>query len=292
MWNILLVIAVVIVLICLWDMLYDSNHFTVREYSLADPRIAKDCRAVVLADLHNKQYGKDNEQLLAAIRACRPDMILVAGDMLTARPGRKLDPALHVLRELAKEYPIYYGNGNHEHRLTLYPDVYGDMGERYQKALDEIGIRPLVNAHVQLPEYGITVYGLQIDRSYYKRFIRQSMEAAYVASELGAAETADYCILLAHNPDFFEAYAAWGADLSLAGHVHGGVARVPFWGKGVIAPSLRLFPQYDGGQFTRDGHVMIVSSGMWMHTIPVRLFNPAELVVLHLQHAEPEKTKN
>ena len=191
-----------------------------------------------------------------------------------------MEPALHFLRELSKDYPVYYGNGNHEHRLKLYPKTYGDMGQRYAAALDEMGIRPLVNSHVELPEFGIAVYGAEIDRFFYKRFRVQEMQVDYLSGILGQASQGMYAVLLAHNPDYFPQYAAWGADLTLSGHVHGGIARVPFWGKGVIAPTLRPFPKYDGGVFEENGAVMILSRGLGTHTIPIRVFNPGELWVV------------
>ncbi|MCM1569376.1 MAG: hypothetical protein NC081_08015 [Roseburia sp.] len=106
------------------------------------------------------------------------------------------------------------------------------------------------------------------------------MEADYLPGLLGQPSDGKYTILLAHKPDYFPQYAAWGANLTLAGHVHGGVVRVPFWGKGVLSPDIRLFPEYDGGIFRKGQAVMLVSRGLGYHTIPFRLFNPAELPVL------------
>ncbi|MCM1045284.1 MAG: metallophosphoesterase [Candidatus Gastranaerophilales bacterium] len=293
MWNLAFMMLAVLALAGIWIMLYDSNRFVVREYAFRDSRIRRGVRAVVLADLHNKQYGRDNERLTAAIRKAAPDLILVAGDLLTARPGVSFEPALHLLAELAAEYPIYYGNGNHEHRLGLYPDVYGDMGSRYEAALAELGIRPLVNAHVQLADCGIAVYGAQIDRRFYKRFRVQPMDADYLEGILGRVDKSVYNILLAHNPDYFPQYAEWGADLALAGHVHGGIVRIPFVGKGVASPGIRLFPKYDGGRFDEGGSTMLVSRGLGTHTIPVRLFNPGELLVLDFQAGQaPEDAQN
>ncbi len=293
MWNILFTVLTVLVLIGIWIMLYDGNRFVVREHVFCDPRIRRDVRAVVLADLHNKKYGRDNELLIAAIREANPDMILVAGDLLTARPGAPLDTALQLLAALAADYPIYYGNGNHEHRLELYPDVYGDMAQRYREGLAELGIQPLVNAHAQLADWGITVYGAQIDKRFYKRFKVQPMDETYLEEILGRADKSVYNILLAHNPDYFPRYARWGADLVLAGHVHGGIARIPFVGKGVASPGIRLFPKYDGGRFDEEDSTMLVSRGLGMHTIPVRLFNPGELLVLDFKSGQaPEDAQN
>lgn len=279
MWEILITIVGIILIILLWIMLYDSNRFIVVQHVICDARIRKPFRAVVLADLHDKQFGRDNERLLEAIREQKPDMILIAGDIVTAGKGMKLEKAISVLKKLAAEYPIYYANGNHEHRMKLYPKVYGDMAKQYEKALQEIGIDRLVNSHVELGEYGVSIYGSEIDRKFYKRFRITEMEETYLEGLLGVKETGKYGILLAHNPDYLPHYARWGADLVLSGHVHGGMVRIPGW-RGVVSPAVRLFPRYDGGMFREGKCTMILSRGLGMHTIPIRLFNPGELIVL------------
>ena len=99
--------------------------------------------------------------------------------------------------------------------------------------------------------------------------------------------------MLAHNPAYFEAYASWGADLTLSGHVHGGIMRLPWLG-GVLSTSLTLFPKYDGGEFRLGEKRMIVSRGLGSHTIPIRIFNPAELVAVELapKGTDTQKEKN
>ncbi|MCM1027215.1 MAG: metallophosphoesterase [Roseburia sp.] len=283
MLDVLGAILAILIIVLIWIMLFDTNRFVARRFEISDRRIRRPVRAVVLADLHNKRYGKNNERLLEEIRAQKPDLILVAGDILTAKRGASFEPAVNLIRELSRDFPLYYGNGNHEHRLKLYPKVYGDMGERYGKALEEAGVRPLVNSHAVLADFGIAVYGSEIGKEYYKRFRIREMEAGYLEELLGRPEEGLYTVLLAHNPDYFPRYAAWGADLTLSGHVHGGVARVPFWGKGVVSPGFRLFPKYDGGVFREGQAVMILSRGLGSHTIPFRLFNPGELWVVELK---------
>ena len=280
--DVVITVIAVILVVLVWIMLYDSNRFVVRHYLLRDQRIKKPVKAVVLADLHNKRYGKVNERLLQAIDEIRPDMILIAGDILTAKPKASLETAVDLLTKLAGKYPIYYGNGNHEHRLKLYPENYGDMAERYEEALQKIGIRRLVNEHTVLEEAGICIYGSEIDKLYYKRFGIQPMDPEYLKSLLGQPSAEKYTILIAHNPDYFPKYADWGADLVLAGHVHGGMVRVPIWGKGVVSPNVRLFPKYDGGEFTLGKTRMLLSRGLGMHTIPIRLFNPGEVLEVDL----------
>ena len=271
--DVVITVIAVILVVLVWIMLYDSNRFVVRHYFLRDQRIKKPVKAVVLADLHNKRYGKENE--------IRPDMILIAGDILTAKPKASLETAVDLLTKLSGKYPIYYGNGNHEHRLKLYPENYGDMAERYEEALQKIGIRRLVNEHTVLEESGICIYGSEIDKLYYKRFGIQPMDPEYLKSLLGQPSAEKYTILIAHNPDYFPKYADWGADLVLSGHLHGGIARLPLLG-GVISPQFRLFPRYSGDCYEKDGKYIVVSKGLGTHTINFRFWNLAELVVLDI----------
>ena len=279
--QLLLFFLIVFMIICFWIILYDTNRFVIIKHEIHDKRIKGCYKAVVLADLHNKQYGKDNEILLNAIRKQNPDAIWIAGDMLVAHPKKTIDRAISFLTVLSKEYPIFYGNGNHEHRIKLYPDTYGEMAKEYEEALNRIRIQPLVNEHIDLPNKNISIYGSEIEKYYYKRFAIPKMNQEYMQSILGQPDQSKYKILIAHNPDYFENYANWGADLVLSGHVHGGIVRLPF-GKGILSPGVRLFPKYDGGVYVNNQCKMIVSRGLGVHTIPIRLFNPAELIVVEM----------
>ena len=283
--KIILIIMAVFILYCMIETARELRDFRLTKYRICSPRlngIRETKKIIFLSDLHNRMYGKENERLLQAIDEIRPDMILIAGDILTAKPKASLETAVDLLTKLAGKYPIYYGNGNHEHRLKLYPENYGDMAERYEEALQKIGIRRLVNEHTVLEESGICIYGSEIDKLYYKRFGIQPMDPEYLKSLLGQPSAEKYTILIAHNPDYFPKYADWGADLVLAGHVHGGMVRVPIWGKGVVSPNVRLFPKYDGGEFTLGKTRMLLSRGLGMHTIPIRLFNPGEVLEVDL----------
>lgn len=282
MWDILLIVVFCVMLILLWIMLYDGTRFVVRKHTIKSDKITGNYRAVVLADLHNKKYGKGNHLLLQAIEEQKPDGIWIAGDMLTAKPGKSLEPATEILSALSEKYPIFYANGNHEHRLKLYPKTYGDMHKKYAENLEKIGIQPLVNTYREIEDLNITIYGAEIDKLYYKRFVIPHMEEAYLTETLGKPSAEKYIVLLAHNPDFFPVYAQWGADLVLSGHVHGGMVRIPGW-KGVLSPNIRFFPKYDGGKFEEGKSTMILSRGLGMHTIPVRLFNPGELIVIDFE---------
>ena len=278
-------IIFVFILICLLSAVLDSSRFVTVSYEIRSDRLTKPCRMVLLSDLHNKSFGQDNERLIRKIAELSPDCVLVAGDMLTATKGHDYGRALRLMERLAESYKIYYGMGNHEYRLQLYPDQYPGMYEGYLNGLRAAGIEPLINECTYLSAWNVVVCGVQIDSCYYKHLRKEPMESEYLPRILGEAREDAFQVLIAHNPVYFEEYAAWGADLVVSGHVHGGIMRLPVLG-GVLSPSLTLFPKYDGGRFTCGKSTMILSRGLGSHTIPLRFFNPGELVVIELL---PEK---
>ena len=280
--KILLGIIIIVALVCLVSCVIDTHRFVVRTYKVADERIRRDMRFVLLCDLHNKEYGQDNAKLIEAIDAQSPDAILIAGDMPNALKGHDFSPAVNLLKDLAAKYPIYYGFGNHEYRLRIYPNTYGDMWDRYRAALDDIGVRIMDNETARIDGSGISISALTMDRKFYKRFGGEHLKEDDVREYLGERKPDDdFRILIAHDPEYFPVYAQWGADLTVSGHVHGGIMRLPFVG-GIVSPRLVRLPKYSDGEYNIGRHKIIVSCGLGTHTIHVRVFNPAELSVIDL----------
>lgn len=258
-------------------IIYDTNRFVVRKYTLSSRKVSRPYHFVMLSDLHGKSFGKENERLLREIDRINPEGVYIAGDMITAKPGKDFGETAAFIRKLSEKYPVYYGSGNHEYRMEIYPKKYKDMSERFEAAVRQKGIERLKDRKVLVKNRNIAVYGIEIDREYYKKMHVPKMTGAYLEKKLGKPDKAYFNILIAHNPSYFPAYAKFGADLVLSGHVHGGVARLPFLG-GVISPSFRLFPKYDGGRYKEGDSIMILGRGLGTHTIPVRFLNPGELV--------------
>lgn len=263
-------------------MIIDCHRFVVKEYTCISDKLKKDGRFVLLSDLHGKSFGDHNEKLRNAIEKIKPDFIVIAGDMYTAKENVCTDLVSGFLSSLAKEYPVYYGNGNHEHKTKLYPGIFGTVYRDYAETIKKAGIVLLENEKVTLPAYNMDVYGLEMARKFYGKFVTPVMEKEYLCKEIGCPPEDKFVMLIAHNPDYFKTYAKWGADLVLSGHVHGGLMKLPFFG-GVISPKLRLFPKYDGGEFKEGKSTMILGRGLGTHTLPIRIFNPGELVVVNLR---------
>jgi len=254
----------------------DGNRFvTVRE-EFELPGLSKECRLVLISDLHNKVYGNRNDRVIRAIQKIDPDFIMLAGDLVTSQVNEDMTPGIELINALGQNYRIYYGLGNHESKMQKDRERFGDKFDRLMQAVSGRNVRVLQNESVDLPEYNIRVTGLDLDLEYFAHFRIREMKDSYLQETLPGYDGSKCNILIAHNPDYFEDYARWGAQLVLSGHVHGGIMRLPFLG-GVIAQSYKIFPKYDGGVFRTGRSVMLLGRGLGSHTLPFRFFNPAEL---------------
>lgn len=251
---------------------YLSNFFPKKEYyTVETDRVDKNCRIVLLTDLHGNIFGEDNEKLLRMIREEKPDVIAVAGDLIV-KNGQGTDVALHLLEVLASEYPVYYAPGNHEIRMPEY--------EAYKEKVRARGVCYLENSSVQ-DKSGLCFTGLDLPLSWYHKIYEKRTFTLEDLQKILPAPDDPYPVLLAHDPEYFPLYAGWGAGVVLSGHVHGGIARLPVVG-GVLAPSLRPFPKYDAGLFRTGRSVMILSRGLGLHHIKLRFFNRPELSIIDI----------
>jgi len=262
--------------------LIDGNRFTVVREEFELKNLRKDCRFVLISDVHNKVYGENNAPFMKAVKKIDPDFIIVAGDLVTARQDEDMTPGIELIKALGRDYKIYYGLGNHEVKVKEQRDKYGDRFALLKKNTADPNIVWLENESMEIPEYNIRITGLALPLEYFAHFRLKEMEVSYLEDTLGKSDNRKCNLLIAHNPDYFSEYAKWGADLTLSGHVHGGIMRLPWLG-GVLSPSYRLFPKYDGGVFRENGAIMLLGRGMGSHTIPLRFFNPAQLYEVTLK---------
>ncbi len=264
-----------------------AKKIDITNYVYTSPKVTDDFngyKIVLLSDLHCKEIGFDNSILIEEINRIKPDSIMVAGDMLVDN-GRKMDVSERLFEKLAKKYDIYYACGNHELKLGINPKT-SKRYKEYRSYLRSLGVNYLNNKTVIIKRgnSAIKVNGINIKKKYYNKIWNKvKMHNEYPGELLGGSHNDMLEILLAHNPEYFKAYAGWGADIVMSGHVHGGIMVLPFIG-GVIAPSLRLFPYYDFGEFHEDDSVMYLSRGLGAHTIPLRIFNRPEIVTITLEN--------
>jgi len=238
-----------------------------------------------LSDFHSKDFDKGNKGLLRKIRSQSPDIIVLTGDMVNST-DLDFSVFLSLAEELAADYEVYYVVGNHEQSLSNSSRMY------LHSELVKMGVRILDNEKVVIERGGesIDLYGLWFNLRYYSdrtsEYVQEDAETYYFSIDklekiLGEKDKDRFGILLAHNPLYADTYRKWGAELTLSGHVHGGMIRLPFLG-GVYSPERTFFPEYDGGLYTFGEQNMIVSRGIGNGNMGFRLFNSPEIVTVTL----------
>ena len=287
--KIILIIVAVFIVYCLIEMIRELRDFRVTKYRICSQKlngIKREKKIIFLSDLHNRMHGEENERLLESIRNQHPDLILIGGDMLVRKDGNSYDKTVHFLAKLPGICPVYCANGNHEQKLKELPDKYEQSYEEYKKALTASGIHMLENASetVKLDEVPVKLSGLEIPLGAYARFGKKELSLKEITDRIGEHGD-DYQILLAHHPGYMKEYLAYGADLILGGHYHGCVVQLPGIG-GVISTNFTLFPKYSGGIYQEGEQTAVVSRGLGTHSVPLRLWNWPELIVLELSGNE------
>ncbi len=268
------------------EIIRELRCFQVTHYTADSPKLAgleRGRKLIFLSDLHNYRYGKKNEILYEAIAEEKPDLILIGGDMLIRTDGYSYGHTAEFLSGLPRICPVYYANGNHEQKLKERPRKYRQSYREYKERLLRAGIHFLENdsAVFRWGRARVRITGLEIPMRGYERAAKGKVRVKDIEERVGKAGEA-YEILLAHHPGHVEAYQEWGADLILCGHYHGGVVGIPGIG-GVIAPDFTPFPKFSGGCYQAKEACVVVSRGLGVHSVPIRLFNPAEVIAVELR---------
>lgn len=270
----LITMAVVLAALVLW-FFWQQNGIQTHTVNVAAkglPNAFEGLRIVQLSDIHGKEFGTDNENLLRRVAELEPDLIAITGDLIDQKYQMETVPTL--AKGLAEIAPTYYVTGNHEWAVRCVPEL--------KKLLTECGVRVLTNDYEVLEKDGAMLAIAGADDP-------NGPADQKTGDELRGEIDADYTILLTHRNTVFD-YAGWGYDLVLCGHGHGGIFRIPLLGKGVLGTDRSFFPEFDGGMYRfADGGFCYESRGLGSNTVPIhafRLFNRPDLPLIILNSGE------
>lgn len=268
---ILATLAVVLLSLIIW-VIWSNVSVKLSTYTVSSENLPKSFdgyRIAHISDLHNAEFGDENEKLLKLLRESAPNIIVFTGDIIDSR-HTDIEVTLNFAEEAAKIAPCYYVTGNHEAALSY--DVY----QKLEKGLINSGVTVLHGAEAVIEKDGESISIIGIDDPNMAAFPQD-------ISEISASD--GFKVLLTHRPEFFEKYVDWDVDLVLSGHTHGGQIRIPFIGS-LFAPGQGLFPELDAGMFTKNDTDMIISRGLGNSSVPVRFNCRPELVLIELECSE------
>jgi predicted MPP superfamily phosphohydrolase len=245
-------------------------------YTILTEKAKEPFRILAIADLHDRPINSKGAALAERVRAQKPDAVCLCGDVFDER--RAHDGTFAFLSELQEICPALFVTGNHEYKTK--------EADKIKRKLSAMGIHVLSGpgSTVEMMGGQLKIYGVDDPRS--GKFFSQLREIGKNASQ------SDFNVLLSHRPEYFEIYAAYGFDLVLSGHAHGGQWRIPKILNGLYSPGQGIFPKYAGGFFKEGRTAMAVSRGLsdlprW---VP-RFYNPPEIVVVNITPRE-KKAEN
>jgi len=280
--KVLLVIIIIILLVI--TSLVDSNmRIVITEYELHYenlPGSFEGFRIAVLADIHDTEFGMNNERLISKVRDSKPDIITIVGDLLNAYENKRpLEDQLLRVEELIIGFhtiaPIYFVTGNHE----MSPRIGGP--DELLSILNEYSVHVLRNEYKYIEfENNFFVLG-GVDG---KTGSVAQREAELFIKKMAESEDKSFIVLLEHRNQNIKLYNKFNIDLILSGHSHGGVIRLPFT-DGIIGPDRDWFPTFTSGIYTAGETNMLVSRGLGNPSSWPRFLNNPQIAVAILRSA-------
>lgn len=249
---------------------WDNTRIVTEEFSYADAALPENFdgfRIAQLSDLHGRSFGG---RLAKAVAAARPDLIVLTGDFADAHTV--VASLEDTVRAIAAVAPTYFVTGNHEWGAHKTKETLSYFREW--------GVACLENQYVSIEREGEEIFlaGIHDPNGY-----ADQKTPGELARELYAAEGEPYWLLLAHRSNLFPSqYAPLGANLTLSGHAHGGIWRLPLT-DGLFGTQGDLFPTLTDGFYTYEGETVFVSRGLGNSPryLP-RIGNPPQIALITL----------
>lgn len=283
----MIAISAVIIFTCLISIWTSYFYLETTHFEYTSPKLQEEIKAVILADLHDHEFGESNEELIAKVKENNPDIILVLGDMLNDT-SEDTHVAVEVTKGLSRIAPVYYAWGNHEidYMKTQCKDLLTELVD------DGVTILELNSQDIEVNGQKIRIggmfnYAFALDGN--DSTNPENMVPEVYKFLTDYQDTDVLKLMMAHRPDSFifgEAPSTWDIDLVISAHDHGGQVILPFIG-GLYGGDQGWFPDYVYGLHSFEKYDMLITRGLGSNPkILPRFNNRPEIMVLTLKPEE------
>jgi predicted MPP superfamily phosphohydrolase len=240
------------------------------------PPLFDNFKILQISDFHGKDFGSDQQYLVQLIRKCKPDIIVITGDLID-RDNYDDKASMELVNAAVKIAPVYYVTGNHEWQSGKYLSS-------LKSKLESAGVVVLSdeNSKIKRGDEEISIVG--IDDFTHTGWCenKEISVSSDVSKAMAGIPAKDFRIFLAHRPEMINVYAGSRSDLILSGHTHGGQVQIPYIGA-IFAPDQGFFPKYASGEYRIKDSTLIISKGIGNSLIPLRIFCNPEVVLVTLE---------
>ena len=261
-------------------IIYDYNTVEVRNVEYQKNNLPKELdgfKIAFISDVQADRYTDEKrlKRYVDKINDSKPDLVLVAGDVITSTPDY-IENAGKYLGMIKSKYGTYSCVGDHDNWAYR---------QDYERSLREVS-GALNHYNVEMPDNELRYF--EIDSS---RIGVTFITNTYVSEisettlqNITSSNKAEFKIFLTHQPQDFLINSAVknNYNLFLAGHTHGGQITLVF-------PFVQLTPtlietRYIKGDFYFNDMLAIVCGGLGMSLAPVRYNSTPEIVLITLKN--------
>ena len=247
-----------------WRGLRNSAKVEMRHHRIVTPALPaafEGFTILQLSDLHVELNEAAMARVAELASSVSYDLCVLTGDYRAQTFGPHADAVAGVgrLRERL-DGPIYGVLGNHD-TVCMVP------------ALEEMGIRMLLNEQVRIERGGAVIYLAGVDDAHFYRM--DNIEKAAHAIPHDA-----FSILLSHTPEIYRQAAHADFNVILSGHTHGGQICLP--GGIPITLNCALPRAMGNGGFRHHDMIGYTSAGAGTCMVPARFNCPPEITLHHL----------
>jgi len=260
-------------------MVYDYNSVDVRAVDYNKENLPKELNGFKIAFISDVQADRytDEKRLLNYVNKINqqnPDLVLVAGDVITSTPNY-IQTAAKYIGKIKSKYGTYSCVGDHDN--WAYRKDYVRSLREVEEALNNYNVSMLDNK-VRYIKTDTSQIGITFITNTYVSDISET-----TLKNISSSNRAELRIFLTHQPREFLMNSAVknNYDLFLAGHTHGGQITLLF-------PFIQLTPtlietKYIKGSFYFNNMLAVVCGGLGMSLAPVRYNSTPEIVIITLK---------
>lgn len=258
--------------------IYDYNSVSVRRIDYQEeklPHPLKNFKIAFISDIQADHYTDEKRlsNYINKVNSLNPDLILIAGDLITTGPDY-IELSAQEVGKLKAKYGVYSCVGDHDN--WAYRNDYARSLAEVKSALIYHKVQMIDNdikvINVDSSEIAITF----ITNTYVETVPKNILDS------LSLNNNGRFKIFLTHQPqpELIESARKNNFNLFLAGHTHGG--QITF-----VFPFIQLTPtmietEYIRGDFWFGKMLMVVCRGLGMSLAPLRYNSTPEITLINL----------
>ena len=265
-------------------IVYDYKSVDIRNVTFHKPDLPKSLdglKIALISDLQADRYTDYNrlENFIKKVNKQKPDLILIAGDIITHSP-KYINLAAQEVGKLKAKYGVYTCVGDHDnwaYRLDNKRSV-----KEVTEALAKENV-PMLDNKILYFKIGTAKIKISFVTNTYVGKVKESILDSLTSNKIKA----DFNIFLTHQPRkrLIQKAVEQNYDLYFCGHTHGG--QITF-----LFPFYNLSPTmaetfYLKGDFwfkkkdqNKKGLLMIVTGGLGMSLAPIRYNSTPEITII------------